>query len=215
MHQILKLWLPDSSGDVIARVGLLHSAYSNSYVNLALFDPNNFAEREKVRHLIGAEAEEIVYLFCVIDRQGIVIDTLLKNGFIPAEGLDVPHLRDATKTVHLDAEILWVLVVFSMADISDQYFGWWEDLFGDSILFPDDDDSSLNNIAGPDPNALWPGLSRPGLWVSHVSSLGAVARSYSANSITLPPVFDNCTRVLLREHEDEARNLYWQVSFRK
>eukprot|EP00814_Leptocylindrus_danicus_P010528 CAMPEP_0116049600 /NCGR_PEP_ID=MMETSP0321-20121206/30254_1 /TAXON_ID=163516 /ORGANISM="Leptocylindrus danicus var. danicus, Strain B650" /LENGTH=416 /DNA_ID=CAMNT_0003532043 /DNA_START=45 /DNA_END=1295 /DNA_ORIENTATION=+ len=209
VHQILKLWLPGSNGDVIARVGLLHSAYSNSYVNLALFNPNDFSERERVRDLIGVEAEKVVYLFCVIDRQTIVVDTLLKNGVIPAEGLDVPHIRDKTKTVHLDAEMLWLLVVFTMADISDQYFGWWEDLFGGSMQ--GFGGSSLKNDAGPDPNALWPGLSRPGLWVSHVSELGAVARSYNANSHTLPPVFDNCTRVLLLEHENEARNLYWQV----
>ena len=36
VHNILRLW---GQGPTIGRVGLFHSAYSNSYVNLALLDP--------------------------------------------------------------------------------------------------------------------------------------------------------------------------------
>ena len=83
----LKLWMLPEAGDIMsdlyARVGLLHSAYSNSYVNLALFDPSNSTERLIVQQLIGREAEEVIYLFCNIDRQSIVVDTLLKHGTSP------------------------------------------------------------------------------------------------------------------------------------
>jgi hypothetical protein len=127
VHDILRLW---GENEITGRVGLFHSAYSNSYVNLALFDPNNEAERDIMRSLIGRTAEEIVYLFCIIDRQRVVVDTLLAQGFIPSEGLDVPHLRDENTTVHLTAEVLRLLVIFTMADVADQYFGWQDQLFG-------------------------------------------------------------------------------------
>jgi hypothetical protein len=40
------------------------SAYSNSFVNLAIFKPD--VERSKVADIIGQEAEELTHLFCVV-----------------------------------------------------------------------------------------------------------------------------------------------------
>jgi hypothetical protein len=40
------------------------SAYSNSFVNLAIFKPD--VERSKVADIIGKEAEELTHLFCVV-----------------------------------------------------------------------------------------------------------------------------------------------------
>ena len=211
----LKLWMLPEAGDVMsdlyARVGLLHSAYSNSYVNLALFDPANSTERLLVQQLIGREAEEVIYLFCNIDRQSIVVDTLLKHGMIPKEGLDVPHLRDGVeRMIHLEPSLLQLLVTFTMADISDQYFGWQDELFGytksggtNSMLFPDEDKSMHYS------KALWPGYSKPGLWVSYVSSLCSVAKTYTSGF--LPPVFNYCENALSVEDEVKARDMYWSV----
>ena len=53
VHNILRLW---GQGRQIGRVGLFHSAYSNSYVNLALFDPAQ--ERQTMKELIRDDAEE-------------------------------------------------------------------------------------------------------------------------------------------------------------
>ena len=117
-HNILQLWkVPQTS----ARMGLFHSAYSNSYVNLALLNPNNITERQLLQSWIGTDAEELVYLFCSIDRQALVVETLLKQGSIPTEGVTVPHLRHQGEEVHLSYETLRQLIVFTMADISDQY----------------------------------------------------------------------------------------------
>jgi tetratricopeptide (TPR) repeat protein len=215
VHNILRLW---NQGETIGRVGLLHSAYSNSYVNLALFDPNEEAERKLMKGLVGDEAEDLVHMFCIIDRQSVVVNTLLKGGFIPKEGISVPHLRKPEEKVFLSAETLRMLVVFTMADMADQYFGWQDRLFGG--------DEMVNNMFLPgdqpeshDSTALWPGLSQPGLWMSYLSELGAVARTFvstDANESSdlvadLPPVFNNCTQVLLREDEAKARDLYWSV----
>jgi hypothetical protein len=39
-------------------------AYSNSFVNLAIFKPD--VERSRVADLIGPEAEQLTYRFCVV-----------------------------------------------------------------------------------------------------------------------------------------------------
>ena len=81
--------------------------------------------------------------------------------------------------------------------------------------------------------ALWPGLSRPGLWMSYVSQLGSVARTYhrhhhndndhnsSSNPSRIaqmddnvsirPPVFESGTQTISPHDEVIARDLYWSV----
>jgi ribulose bisphosphate carboxylase small subunit len=222
VHNILRLW---GQGRTIARVGLFHSAYSNSYVNLALFDPAE--ERQTMKELIGQDAEDLVHLFCIIDRQQVVVNTLLKQGYIPAQGLSVPHLRDSTTQVYLSPETLRMLVVFTMSDIADQYFGWQDMLFGGggsdgSMIIPGQDLEERH-----DPTAIWPGVSKPGLWMSYLSQLAAVARTFSPDWRTtedkdtvqnvggrlldVPPVFNNGTDTLSVEDEASARELYWSV----
>lgn len=225
VHNILRLW---GQSPIVGRVGLLHSAYSNSYVNLALFDPNKDEERNGMRTMIGHDAEEIVHLFCIIDRQSVVVDRILGNGYIPNEELQVPHLRNKNETVHLSSEIMRLLVIFTMADVADQYFGWQDRLFGglegeNSMLIPGDDDQRKHEST-----ALWPGTSKPGLWMSYVSELGAVLYKHDVAAASdndnvdddvderriimpIPPVFDNCTKILSRENEAKARDLYWSV----
>jgi hypothetical protein len=197
-------------------------------VNLALFDPNMENERERMRRLVGTQAEELIYLFCIIDRQQVVVHTLLKQGYIPQDGLNVTHIREKNQTVYLSPEILQLLLVFTMADVADQYFEWQDILFGgssqkNSMLQPSPDDVDQHEST-----ALWPGLSRPGLWMHYVSELGMVARTYQKRSgkserlndgeetdesleVQIPPVFDSCTTKLTREDEAESRSIYWSV----
>lgn len=170
-------------------------------------------------NLIGLEAEELVHLFCIIDRQQVVVNTLLKQGFIPSHGLSVPHLREPNKQVFLSAEILRLLVVFTMADIADQYFGWQDQLFGGggesgSMIIPEQDFEEHHM-----PDAIWPGISKPGLWMSYVSDLAKVVKRFhdeqdSSRSKTLPPippVFSNGTETLLLRDEKTARDIYWTI----
>ncbi|EEE58099.1 hypothetical protein OsJ_08972 [Oryza sativa Japonica Group] len=86
VYRILRLW---GAPDAVARCGLYHSAYSNSYVNLAIFQPD--VARDHVRGIIGAAAERLVHLFCVVPRHQLMHDDL--------------HLRytDAELTAHLAA----------------------------------------------------------------------------------------------------------------
>jgi hypothetical protein len=220
VHNILRLW---GQGPTIGRVGLFHSAYSNSYVNLALFDPTT--ERPYMQDLVGSKAESLVHLFCIIDRQEVVVNTLLRQAYIPAEGLTVPHLRLPDEQVFLNAETLRLLVVFTMADIADQYFGWQDLLFGGggaqgSMLIPGEDQEERHETT-----SLWPGVSQPGLWMSYLSQLGQVVRTYQRSEsdqsddadpegplLDIPPVFANCTETLSVQHETRARDLYWSVT---
>jgi hypothetical protein len=102
-----------------------------------------------------------------------------------------------------------MLVVFTMADISDQYFGWQDRLFGGggeegSMIIPGRDFADRHDSA-----ALWPGLFKPGLWMSYVSQLAQVARSFDPHNA--PPVFEHATKVLSVQDDAMARDLYWSV----
>lgn len=59
MWKILTVW---EQPQALARCGLFHSAYSNSYVNLAIFKAG--VDRELVKEDCGAEAEDLIYKFC-------------------------------------------------------------------------------------------------------------------------------------------------------
>jgi hypothetical protein len=209
VHNILRLW---GQSEISGRVGLFHSAYSNSYVNLALLNPQEPEDRAQLQTWIGAEAADIVYLFCIINRQAIVVETLLKEGTIPPEGIAVPHLRNPDETIRISAESLRDLAIFTMADIGDQYFGWQDELYGGggnegSMITPHQDIPALHQA-----NAIWPGISKPGLWMSYLSQLCQVAKTYeTAKSNPIPPVFDNCTHVLTVDNDTAARDLYWSV----
>ncbi|KAI4975330.1 hypothetical protein ZWY2020_048937 [Hordeum vulgare] len=72
LEEILRLW---ATLDAVARCGLYHSAYSISYVNLAIFEPD--VGRTRVAAVVGDEAERLVHLFCVFPRQQLVHDDLL------------------------------------------------------------------------------------------------------------------------------------------
>jgi hypothetical protein len=141
----------------------------------------------------------------------VVVYTLLTQGYIPTEGLTVPHLRDETQTIDLSPAVLQQLLIFTMADVADQNFGWQDALFGD-------DDSKTFFSLVDDPSShqthhLWPGRSKPGLWMTFVSDLCQVANTFVDinTSNLLPPVFDQCRQKLTTENEIQARDLYWSV----
>lgn len=163
-----------------------------------------------MKELVGDEAENLIHLFCIVDRQKVVVDTLLANRKIPAEGLEVPHLRNPSETVFLDSDTLRMMVVFTMADIGDQYFGWQDQLFGGggmqgSMIMPGADVQERHS-----PQALWPGVSKPGLWMSYLSELCLVARTVESET-RIPPVFANCSHTLSVQDESESRDLYWSI----
>ncbi|WIA32613.1 hypothetical protein OEZ86_003416 [Tetradesmus obliquus] len=217
VYKILKIWGTDDS---LARCGLMHSAYSNSFVNLAIFKPD--VERSRVAQLIGQEAEALTYRFCVVPRQQLIqVDLLDKLPMgspdltVPAGGLTVPHIRTG-EPLHVDLLELGQFLVLTMADFAEQLFSWQDCMFGNT-----DGALRLEGAPDPEPRYLWPGPMLPGLWVSAVSRMGRLLVSCKqqleaagdprAAQLTIPPVFDHCSCILTEQDQQAARDLYWEV----
>ncbi|KAJ6989672.1 hypothetical protein NC653_018228 [Populus alba x Populus x berolinensis] len=252
IYRILKIWkAPDS----VCLCGLFHSAYSNSYVNLAIFDPNT--GRDVVRNHVGEGAERLIHLFCIVPRQSLIHDDLLFkysdielvehlkaselslrnaeekglfNGeeswrkklasLLPASGITVKHIKSG-EDVLVTRRIVGVFLLMTMADFSDQLFGFQDLLFENfdgRLEFPG------NNCDG-----------KPGLWINSISRMGAIyslivreeeifieerkrAGGFEVDrerdediELVLAPVFENCTQVLDAREQIVARDLYWEA----
>lgn len=180
----------------VCRLGLMHSVYSNSFVRMKVFDAEHAAGRETVRDLIGEEAERLVYTFCEIRREELLP---FGDQAVPADGIRV-GLHHGEGSVQLSRRELGIFLVVTMADYAEQFFGWQDRLFA----LPERDGTRRGG-----PHALWPGESRPGLWMGLDTKLGL--RAAACGATPLPPVFAGCTATLERDAENEARDLYWQV----
>lgn len=260
IYRILKLW---KSPDAVALCGLFHSAYSNSYVNLAIFDPST--GRDTVRRHVGDAAERLIHLFCIVPRQTVIHDDLIfrysdeelvdhlrlsevalrlakdegefgaeeawrkkLQSLLPVGGITVKHIKTG-EDVPLSRRMVAVFLSMTMADFSDQLFGFQDALFENS-------DGRLE-FSGNNWGALWPGDGKPGLWMNSISRMGALytlivreeeifleerkkkkgVAEVDNNGrdeeieLVIPPVFENCTRVLDAGNQIEARDLYWEA----
>ncbi|XAR53168.1 hypothetical protein NMG60_11021603 [Bertholletia excelsa] len=261
IFRILKLWKAPYS---VCLCGLFHSAYSNSYVNLAIFDPST--GRDTVRSHVGDEAEGLIHLFCVVPRQPLIHDDLLfhysdselvehlklsevslRNAkerglfnneeawrkklqdLVPADGITVKHIKTGEDVV-VSRRVVAVFLLMTMADFSDQFFGFQDALFLNS-------DGRLE-FRGNNHTALWPGNGKPGLWMNSISRMGAIYNLIAREEeifimerkqgeggengkqgggrdekieLVMPPVFENCTRIVGADEQIEARDLYWEA----
>ncbi|CAM0875485.1 unnamed protein product [Alopecurus aequalis] len=252
VYRVLHLW---GAPDAVSRCGLFHSSYSNSYVNLAIFEPD--VSRARVRAIIGAAAERLVHLFCVVPRHALMHEdlhlrytdaelrdhlaaaqaSLVKaaggeyvrseawrvklRAVVPEEGVVAPHIRTG-EPVALSRRVLAVFVLMTVADFSDQYMDYQDKLFGN-------EDGRLE-FAGDNWAALWPGTGKPGLWMAAMSRLAAIYRLIATDErirrmegvveeedddagleLTIPPVFDRCSKVLDPDEQIAARDLYWEA----
>lgn len=246
VYKILKLW---KAPEPVCLCGLFHSAYSNSYVNLAIFDPST--GRDVVRGHVGEAAESLVHLFCVIPRQTLIHDDVLfkysdlelvehlelsevslrnakekgvfdgeevwrkkLNGLVPENGVVVKHIKTGEEIL-VSRRVVGVFLLITMADFSDQFFGFQDELFCNN-------DGRLE-FRGNNVTALWPGNGKPGLWMNSSSRMGAIyslivreeeilmeqrKRGYGSEfvarkerdediELVVPPVFSFCTKVYM------------------
>ncbi|ANM65113.1 hypothetical protein AtNW77_Chr3g0178551 [Arabidopsis thaliana] len=260
IYKILKLWKAPES---VCLCGLFHSAYSNSYVNLAIFDPST--GRDVVRDHVGEAAESLIHLFCVVPRQTLIHDELLFkysdcelvehldcsevslrnakekgifdgdeewrkkiNALVPENGVVVKHIKTGEEIV-VSRRVVGVFLLMTMADFSDQLFGFQDELFCNH-------DGRLE-FRGNNVTALWPGNGKPGLWMNSNSRMGAIyslivreeeilmeerRRAFGSGfevrkerdediDLVVPPVFSFCTKVLDAKEQIEAREMYWEV----
>ncbi|CAG8681302.1 20558_t:CDS:1 [Dentiscutata erythropus] len=221
VYQILTIW---NQPQYLIDCGLFHSAYSNSYVNLAIFKLNNdINERKKLESLIGEKAENFAHLFCIIPRHDLIFNQIFgKLNFndleedndeklriiIPDEGIKVQNIN-TNEPIILDKFTLALFLIFTMADFSDQVFGWQDELFENydgQLLFYQKSNDEFNF-------SLWPGDCKPGLWLTCLSRIGKIIRWCLKDSDPelIPPVFNNCTVTLEPLNLIKSRDLYWEV----
>ncbi|RVW51289.1 hypothetical protein CK203_075447 [Vitis vinifera] len=220
MYKILKLWKAQES---VCLCGLFHSAYSNSYVNLAIFDPST--GRDTVRAHVGDAAEKLIHLFCVVPRQPLVHDDLI---FRCSDDELVEHLKASEVSVRNAKE----------GGVVNGDEAWRKKV--NSLVPPDG--VTVKHIktgrlefSGNSYGALWPGDGKPGLWLNSISRMGAVYSLLVREEeifieerkriggdqvvegrdeeleLVIPPVLENCTRVLGAEEQIEATDLYWEA----
>jgi hypothetical protein len=215
VYKILKIW---NQPDHVCKCGLLHSAYSNSYVNLAIFHAPE--DRPKVSKLLDAvDAEELIYKFCTVNRHDLIIERILKgiqntpknewSKLLPVDGVTVQHIN-TRKPFKIDRKIVLHFAVMTIADFAEQLFSWQDLLF--------DNDNGKLHYEGNSFAHLWPGEMKPGLWMSAMSKLGSFVRHIVSkmpdeeqSSVIIPPIFNSCSAVITESDEKKARDLYWKV----
>ncbi|XP_076926926.1 uncharacterized protein LOC143590285 [Bidens hawaiensis] len=190
VYRILKLW---KAPDPICLFGLLHSVYSNSYHDMAIFDP--LTDHETVRNLVGTVAKELIHLFCIVPRQTLIHNDLMHHytdserrdhlqasgcylnagkdeswrkklrEVAPSTGIQVNHIRTGEPMV-IPRRVLAVFLLMSIVDYADQYYGYQDEMHGNTngrLEF------SENNF-----DVLWPGNGKPGLWMNMTSIMAAI-----------------------------------------
>ncbi|GLI67400.1 hypothetical protein VaNZ11_011586, partial [Volvox africanus] len=227
VYKICKIWGQD---DDVCKCALFHSAYSNSYVNLAIFKEST--DRSRLREEVGTSAEELIHTFCVVPRHNLVYEDLLARApsaeelavlegagsgttlaqsslrrLIPPEGITVRHIKTG-EPVTVDRLTVARFLVMTMADFCEQLFSWQD------AMFENHDGRLL--YAGANHGSLWPGACKPGLWHSALSRMAALLRFACTGPdgrplVPLPPVFEGCTQVVTETDQLAARDAYWSA----
>lgn len=147
------------------------------------------------------------------------------NSLLPARGVAVKHIKTGEEVL-LSRRIAATFVLMTMADFSDQLFGFQDTLY-------ENWDGRLE-FTGNNFGALWPGDGKPGLWMNSISRMGAIYSLIRREEELLieerkrgggievdkerdedlelaeAPVFDGCRKILDAEDQIEARDLYWE-----
>ena len=197
VYRILALWSQPREAQLL---GLLHSVYSNEYVDLPLFDAKG--GRGDLVSLVGEEVESLIHSFCTIPRNEFAI-ALLERDEIPAGGLVLTN-SDGAKFA-LDRRRVGIFLSVTLADLAEQWFAWQDNIMAG---YPHvTSDRPANGHWGA---VMWPGPMRPSM--ANWSLLSRLARHMPALDLPVPPIFDYCTVALSPEDEAEAAALYWQVA---
>lgn len=148
------------------------------------------------------------------------------QGLVPVNGVNVKHIRTG-EDLNVSRRVVAVFVMMTMADFSDQLFGFQDMLFANF-------DGKLE-FKGNNFGTLWPGNGEPGLWLNSISRMGSLYNLILREEeifieekkkrgamvgvdcerdedieLVVPPVFDKCTKVLDARDQIVARDLYWE-----
>ncbi|RVX16293.1 hypothetical protein CK203_014521 [Vitis vinifera] len=181
MYKILKLWKAQES---VCLCGLFHSAYSNSYVNLAIFDPST--GRDTVR----AHASEVSVRNA---KEGGVFNgdeawRKKVNSLVPPGGVTVKHIKTGEDV--LVSRRLWSFVAWGWQAWSVVEFNIKN---GCGLLIASEGGGDFHRREEKS-------------WWDQV-----VKGRDEELELVIPPVLENCTRVLGAEEQIEATDLYWEA----
>ncbi|KAJ0668272.1 putative tetratricopeptide-like helical domain superfamily [Helianthus annuus] len=144
------------------------------------------------------------------------------QSLVPAGGLIGRH-HTTGEEILVSRRMIGVFLLMTIADISEQYFGFQDVLYENT--------NGRLELDGDRFDALYPGNGKPGLWMNAASRMAAVytllvreeAIFLQENKIgsgidrdedielVIPPVFDHCTTILDANDLIMARDLYWEV----
>jgi hypothetical protein len=197
-YRILRLWGEPSA---TCFCGLFHSVYSNEYVDLALFDVRN--ERAAFADIVGREVEELVYTFCMMPRTDFVL-RMLEDSAPVRQGMVLSDPKGGRRW-ELSPDVVRTFLAVSIADYAEQWFSWQDDVMAG---YPHMDHQ--RGAAEHWSKALWPGRLQPS--TANMSLLSRLAQPLPQAAGTVPPIFDNCSRLLTSEDEAAATASYWRVA---
>ncbi|XP_010688616.2 uncharacterized protein LOC104902519 [Beta vulgaris subsp. vulgaris] len=197
IYRILKLW---GAPDAVCLCGLFHSAYSNSYVNLAIFDPST--GRDTVRAYVGDAAESLIHLFCIVPRQPLIHDQLIfrysESELIQQLKMSENSLQNIKDKGLSSRDEEWRQKINSLVPedgLVVKHIKTGEDVrvsrrivaifvlmtiadFSDQLFnFQDvlfDNSNGRLEFSGSNIHYLWPGDGKPGLWMNSLSKMAAV-----------------------------------------
>ncbi|MFS7967176.1 putative tetratricopeptide-like helical domain superfamily [Helianthus anomalus] len=205
VYRTIKLWkAPDS----IALCALFHSVYS-------------FTESELREYLKASE----VSVTNANDNGVFNGDEKWRKkmqSLVPAGGLIGRH-HTTGEEIPVSRRMIGVFLLMTIADISEQYFGFQDVLYENT--------NGRLELDGDRFDTLYPGNGKPGLWMNAASRMAAVytllvreeAIFLQENKmgsgidrdedieLVIPPVFDHCTKILDANDLIMARDLYWEV----
>lgn len=219
-YAILKCW---GQPDDLCRCGLLHSAYSKDGFNFRLFDIMSSESRAELRSIVGEKAERLIFNYCATDIDNnwdindaiddncelsdpLLVRSLVEHGKnkvlhkmitlgepLDPNGYDIPCRWNGQETLHLSAKDVAHFLMILAADIAEQHVAV----------------NSYGDIAQVhEPKRLWPGDGTPAAGFFMFSRM---LRSAAPYLDVVPPVFENCTRVLDLEDEKAALSAYMQA----
>ncbi|KAK2970568.1 hypothetical protein RJ640_020570 [Escallonia rubra] len=138
---------------------------------------------------IGKEATGDKEMNCRRRRKGLPAvgkDTrVMERGSTGDGGLTLKHIKTGDN-VSVSRRVVAIFLTMTMADFSDQLFGFQDNLFENS-------DGRLEFI-GNNFDALWPGDCKPGLWMNSISRMGVIY-----------------TLIEKKREQIVARDLYWEA----
>lgn len=146
------------------------------------------------------------------------------QSLIPASGVIGNHYKTGEQIL-VSRRMIGVFLLMTLADISEQYFVFQDVLYNNA--------NGRLELTGDWYDTLYPGNGKPGLWMNAASRMAAVyillvreeAIFMQENNkrstggidrdedleLVIPPVFDNCSKILDASDQIMARDLYWEV----